>query len=209
MSVNTDLDKINDIKEEIYNSITEKGVSMNPDTPFEDYPDNILKISGGSGGGSDIPDPTGQSGKFLTNDGENLSWGTVDTGDKLPSQTGNNDKFLKTNGTTTSWESVDTLPSQTSQNGKFLTTDGSSASWATIDVGDKLPSQTGNNGKFLSTNGTTASWESALTSSDISTMQTTTNLVTSLTAQSTNLQYPSAKCVYDVLGDIETLINAL
>ena len=36
-----------------------------------------------------------------------------------------------------------------------------------------------------------------------------TNKVTSLSSSSTNTQYPSAKCVYDLLGDVETLINAL
>lgn len=35
------------------------------------------------------------------------------------------------------------------------------------------------------------------------------NKVTSLSSSSTDIQYPSAKCVYDLIGDIETLINAL
>ena len=39
--------------------------------------------------------------------------------------------------------------------------------------------------------------------------QATSNLVTSLSSSSTDAQYPSAKCVYDIVGDIETLINAL
>ena len=37
----------------------------------------------------------------------------------------------------------------------------------------------------------------------------TANKVTSLSSSSTNTQYPSAKCVYDLIGDIETIINAL
>ena len=40
-------------------------------------------------------------------------------------------------------------------------------------------------------------------------MQTTTNLVTSVSSSSTDSQYPSAKLFYDTCGDIETLINAL
>ena len=36
--------------------------------------------------------------------------------------------------------------------------------------------------------------------------QTTTNLVTSVSSSSTNTQYPSAKCVYDIIGDIESLL---
>lgn len=37
----------------------------------------------------------------------------------------------------------------------------------------------------------------------------TENKVTSLSASSTDTQYPSAKCVYDLVGDIETLLAAL
>lgn len=37
--------------------------------------------------------------------------------------------------------------------------------------------------------------------------QTTSNLVTSLSSSSTNSQYPSAKCVYDIIGNIETLLS--
>lgn len=55
------------------------------------------------GGGSSLPDQTGNAGKFLTTDGTDASWGTVET---LPTQTGNNGKFLKTNGTTASWGSA-------------------------------------------------------------------------------------------------------
>ena len=40
-------------------------------------------------------------------------------------------------------------------------------------------------------------------------IQTSDNLVTSLSSASTDTQYPSAKCVYDIIGDVETLINAL
>lgn len=39
--------------------------------------------------------------------------------------------------------------------------------------------------------------------------ESTTNKVTSLSSSSTDTQYPSAKCVYDLLGDVESLINAL
>lgn len=48
-----------------------------------------------------------------------------------------------------------------------------------------------------------------ITSSAITNMQTTTNLVTSVSSSSTDSQYPSAKLFYDTCGDIETLINAL
>ena len=35
------------------------------------------------------------------------------------------------------------------------------------------------------------------------------NKVTSLSASSTDTQYPSAKCVYDIVGNIETLLAAI
>lgn len=37
--------------------------------------------------------------------------------------------------------------------------------------------------------------------------QTKSNLVTSLSANSTDVQYPSAKCVYDLIGDVENLLS--
>ena len=37
--------------------------------------------------------------------------------------------------------------------------------------------------------------------------QNTANLVTSLSSASTDVQYPSAKCVYDIIGDVETLLS--
>lgn len=40
-------------------------------------------------------------------------------------------------------------------------------------------------------------------------VEVTTNKVTSISSGSTDTQYPSAKCVYDLVGDVETLINAL
>jgi len=36
-----------------------------------------------------------------------------------------------------------------------------------------------------------------------------TNKVTSLSSSSTDTQYPSAKCVYDIIGDVETLLTTL
>lgn len=39
--------------------------------------------------------------------------------------------------------------------------------------------------------------------------QDKSNLVTSISAQSTNTQYPSAKCLYDIVGDIESLLSTI
>lgn len=56
----------------------------------------------------------------------------------IPSMTGNSGKYLTNNGTVASWATVDALPSQSGNSGKYLTTNGSSASWAAI-VTDPLP----------------------------------------------------------------------
>lgn len=44
---------------------------------------------------------------------------------------------------------------------------------------------------------------------DVSNMEVTTNKVTSLSSSSTHTQYPSAKCVYDLVGDIETILASI
>lgn len=43
----------------------------------------------------------------------------------------------------------------------------------------------------------------------VSNVEVTANKVTSLSSSSNDNQYPSAKAVYDIIGDVETLINAL
>lgn len=50
----------------------------------------------------------------------------------LPSQSGNTGKFLTTDGTNASWATVDVLPTQSGQSGKYLTTNGTSASWSSL-----------------------------------------------------------------------------
>ena len=61
----------------------------------------------------------------------------------------------------------------------------------------------------LTSGGAYTALQSYATTSAIANMQTTTNLVTSVSSSSTDSQYPSAKLLYDTCGDIETLINAL
>jgi hypothetical protein len=55
--------------------------------------------------GYSLPSQTGNSGKFLTTDGTDESWGTVSSY-SLPSQTGNAGKLLTTDGTSDSWSSL-------------------------------------------------------------------------------------------------------
>ena len=60
-----------------------------------------------------------------------------------------------------------------------------------------------------------ASAASSITSNDIlnwnniSGKENSSNKVTSLSSSSTDTQYPSAKCVYDLIGDIETLLGGI
>lgn len=115
-----------------------------------------LTPDSGSGGGTDLPDQTGQSGKFLTTNGSTLSWGTVPAGTvtsvRVQAGTGLsssqstaqslvlNTKISIASGyklpTTTEWSNKqDALPSQSGQSGKYLTTDGTTMSWATVGSG--------------------------------------------------------------------------
>ena len=63
------------------------------------------------------------------------------------------------------------------------------------------------------TNSVTSSENSGLyytkneTDSLLTAKQDRTNLVTTLSSSSTDSQYPSAKCVYDIIGDVETLLS--
>jgi capsular polysaccharide biosynthesis protein len=51
------------------------------------------------------------------------------------------------------------------------------------------------------------------TTSDMNTLlnakENTSNKVVSISSSSTDTQYPSAKCVYDLVGDVETLLTTL
>ena len=40
-------------------------------------------------------------------------------------------------------------------------------------------------------------------------VEMTANKVTSISSNSTNDQYPSAKCVYDLIGNLENLLSEL
>ena len=65
---------------------------------------------------------------------------------EIPNQSGNNGKFLTTNGSAVSWATVDALPAQSGQNGKYLTTNGSTASWAIVTVPTKTSDLTNDSG---------------------------------------------------------------
>lgn len=68
-------------------------------------------------------------------------------------------------------------------------------------------------GKFVGSTGLTYLWEKIksifATKEEFNEKEDSSNKVTSLSAQSTDTQYPSAKCVYDIVGDIESLLAAI
>jgi hypothetical protein len=80
----------------------------------------------------------------IANGGTNATTAQEARNNLLPSQITNNGKYLTTDGSNVSWASVDALPNQSGNNGKYLTTDGSTASWATLTVGT-IASQNANN----------------------------------------------------------------
>lgn len=108
----------------------------------------------------ELPDPTGNSGKFLTTNGTTTSWGTVDLTPYITAATAAS-TYVSLSGSyanpswITSLAETKVLPAQTSNSGKYLTTNGTSTSWADVVA---LPSQTGQSGKYLTTNGSVASW---------------------------------------------------
>ena len=61
--------------------------------------------------------------------------------------------------------------------------------------------------KILASTGLQTSYSSGTLTITCPNKEVTTNKVTSLSSSSTDEQYPSAKCVYDLLGDIETLLS--
>lgn len=77
---------------------------------YRDIPCVATLAGEGGGGGSGLPDQTGHSGEFLTTDGTDASWASVDA---LPDQTGQSGKFLTTDGTDASWATVTTTTSTT------------------------------------------------------------------------------------------------
>lgn len=71
----------------------------------------------------------------IANGGTGQTTATAAFNALAPSQTSNSGKYLTTDGTNTSWATVQALPSQTGNSGKYLTTDGTNASWATVTAG--------------------------------------------------------------------------
>lgn len=89
---------------------------------------------------------------------------------------------------------------------KTFTANASSNVTANITVPTKTSELTNNSGFLTSSTGVTSvnGAHGAVTG-----IQTTSNLVTSVSSSSTNSQYPSAKLFYDTVGDVESVLQTL
>ena len=90
-------------------------------------------------GPAGLPDQAGKAGDVLLTTGLGQAWGTASAA-SFPSMTGNSGKFLTNDGTVTaSWAAITAgglLPAQATHGGQFLTTDGTSTlSWAAAGGG--------------------------------------------------------------------------
>ena len=181
---------------------------------FIDLSEYQTKIDSSHKLSADLVDDTSTTNKFVTAS-DKTTW----SGKQDALVSGTNIKTINSTSILGSGNiTIDSLPSQSGNSGKYLTTDGTTASWGSTTSASvselktingtsilgsgnitttELPSQSGQSGKFLTTNGTTVSWGNA---------QTTANLVTSVSSSSTDTQYPSAKCVYDLIGTIEAAL---
>ena len=61
----------------------------------------------------------------------------------------------------------------------------------------------------LSSVATSGSYNDLSNKPDLSIYEVTSNKTTTLSSASTDTQYPSAKCVYDIIGNLETILTTL
>ena len=117
----------------------------------------IVLVSGRTltGSASQFKITGGTAGQALITDGSGgLTFGAA--GSSFPTQTGQAGKFLTTDGTDSSWATVDALPSQTGQAGEYLQTDGTTATWEAVTAGAAYDAATTSTGYFDIPAGTTA-----------------------------------------------------
>ena len=90
MTVGSDIAKITEIKKDIHSAIKNKGVDIANDTPFEEYPSEICKISGGGSGSIDTTELTVQN---ISN--ANVASGETCMLSRIATESGDNN-FIKT-----------------------------------------------------------------------------------------------------------------
>lgn len=170
--------------------ITSDVISAKVDGTTIDF-DNSGNLTVIGGGGGSLPSQTGNSGKFLTTDGNDASWAN------LPEEI-----FIATYGTTTYAEITSALSA-----GKavFAKNNAGTALYSLNEINSNYYAFTladdGGNARLRCS--TSSTWSSGRTSLQAY------NLVTSISSSSANYQYPSAKCVYDLINALTARIVAL
>lgn len=146
---------------------------------------------------------------FLNERGLARFWNNIDTlkQDKLTA--GTNITISASNTISASQPTVGNATLTIQKNGttvKTFTANASSNVTANITVPTKTSELTNNSGFLTSSTGVTSvnGAHGAVTG-----IQTTSNLVTSVSSSSTNSQYPSAKLFYDTVGDVESVLQTL
>lgn len=143
-------------------------------------------------------DGTYVKGRFYLSDGTNWSQYNTQTpvdisnkADKVSSATNGNFAALDSNGNLTdSTKKPSDFMSSSEKVGKNLSINGN-----TLSLKDQDGNTLGNSVTIPQT--------------DVSGKEDKSNKVTSLSSSSTDTQYPSAKCVYDIVGDVETLLGGI
>lgn len=146
---------------------------------------------------------------FLNERGLAHFWGNIDTlkQDKLTA--GTNITIAADNTISASQPTVGNATLTIQKNGASagtFTANATSNKTINITVPTQTSELTNNSGFLTSSTGVTSvnGAHGAVTG-----IQTTSNLVTSVSSSSTNSQYPSAKLFYDTVGDVESVLQTL
>ena len=170
--------------------------------------DAQFEPNGGGGGGGAVDSVNGKTGTVVLDAGD-LGYDGSETYDSGTVGKAISDLNGDLNG------KLD-APSTAGTSGQVLTSDGQGGqSWQTPQSGGSVspytsnPAALGTASPGSSDNYARGDHVHAMpTASDIG-AEASTNKVTSLSSLSTDTQYPSAKCVYDLIGDVETLLSAI
>jgi len=77
------------------------------------------------------------------------------------------------------------------------------------NLGDKLGEKQDEISDLATIRSGAAAGATAVQPAAIASMESVTNKVTSLSAQSTDIQYPSARCVYNIVGNINSVLDEI
>ena len=147
--------------------------------------------------------------KYLDNNGLSHFWDKIDAKKQNKLTAGSNITIAADNTISASQPTVGNATLTIQKNGttvKTFTANASSNVTANITVPTKTSELTNNSGFLTSSTGVTSvnGAHGAITG-----IQTTSNLVTSVSSSSTNSQYPSAKLFYDTVGNVESVLQTL